>query len=391
MSEFSFYVGIDLSNTKQTLAVIDDGRKTLLQKTVDTHEVRGVLRSVIGDALAKTIAVGVEDRNNALVDALIDDGYAVHVINPFQSDKFRARTTASGAKDDKRDALVLARALLSDIECFRRVEALNANDEELKVFSRHQAHLAEDFRRHANQLLALLGRYCSGLLVLCSGADEAWFWELVELGDVDRLRRMRPSTFAKLLTKHRKRNVSVEDIQRALSLDHPRPASSASYASHQVVMGVVEQLRLTHKQMKAMVAMRDKRVMKDPQSQVLLSMPGVGAQTAATILAEAGEHLREGALPQLRAVFGVAPVSIKSGKSSRVVMRRACNERLRDAIFHAAFAASRSDEQFKAYRKRQEERGLKGARMLRNVGDKMLGILVAMMRSNTPYRSTRTA
>ena len=46
----------------------------------------------------------------------------VYSVNPKQLDRFRDRFCVSGAKDDRKDALVLASALRTDRRRFRRVE-----------------------------------------------------------------------------------------------------------------------------------------------------------------------------------------------------------------------------------------------------------------------------
>jgi hypothetical protein len=66
-------------------------------------------------------------------------------------------------------------------------------------------------------------------------------------------------------------------------------------------------------------------------------------------------------------------------------MRKVCNSRIRDALHHAAFTASIRDEQFKADRARHLANGHSPARALRSIADKMLAILVAMLKARTFY------
>jgi hypothetical protein len=47
----------------------------------------------------------------------------VFSINPKQLDRFRDRYTVSGAKDDRRDAFVLAESMVTDIDAYREVKA----------------------------------------------------------------------------------------------------------------------------------------------------------------------------------------------------------------------------------------------------------------------------
>jgi len=73
----------------------------------------------------------------------------------------------------------------------------------------------------------------------------------------------------------------------------------------------------------------------------LLSLPGLGEQTAAIIYSEAYYLLHQRNLLFLRAYCGVAPVTKRSGKTCYHVMRRACNKRLRGALYWIAMGARR--------------------------------------------------
>ncbi|WP_324954060.1 transposase [Oligoflexus sp.] len=62
---------------------------------------------------------------------------------------------------------------------------------------------------------------------------------------------------------------------------------------------------------------------------VVPRMPGIPP-----LLAEACQPLTELDYKATRAYSGIAPVTKRSGKRLAVMMRRACNERLRNAIYH---------------------------------------------------------
>src|SRR5713101_7645871 len=75
----------------------------------------------------------------------------------------------------------------------------------------------------------------------------------------------------------------------------------------------------------------------------LRSLPGVGRVVAATVLAEASAALAERDYHALRAYAGIAPVTKQSGKRRMVLMRYACNGRLRNALYHRARVAAMRD------------------------------------------------
>ena len=87
----------------------------------------------------------------------------------------------------------------------------------------------------------------------------------------------------------------------------------------------------------------------------------------------------------LRAYGGTAPVTRRSGKSNQTVMRRSCNPRLRSAIYHWSRVSTpcdpRSAEHYAALRAKGHSHG----RALRGVGDRLLAVLMAMLKSGTEY------
>ena len=69
-----------------------------------------------------SVAIGIEVAWGALVETLVESGFSLFSINPKQIDRFRDRFTVAGAKDDARDALVLASSLLTDKQSYKRLD-----------------------------------------------------------------------------------------------------------------------------------------------------------------------------------------------------------------------------------------------------------------------------
>jgi hypothetical protein len=68
------------------------------------------------------VAIGIEVAWGTLVETLVESGFSLFSINPKQVDRFRDRFTVAGAKDDARDALVLASSLRTDRQSYKRVD-----------------------------------------------------------------------------------------------------------------------------------------------------------------------------------------------------------------------------------------------------------------------------
>jgi transposase len=108
------------------------------------------------------------------------------------------------------------------------------------------------------------------------------------------------------------------------------------------------------------------------------------------VLAEASGPLAERDYYTLRAYAGIAPVTKQSGKRRTVVMRYACHGRLRSAFYYWARAAVTCDPASKTYYAALRQRGHSYARTLRSVGDRLLRILIAMLKSDSLFDSTHS-
>ena len=113
---------------------------------------------------AGSVAIGIEVPHGAVVETLLEHGFAVFSLNPKQLDRFRDRHSVAGAKDDRLDAFVLADALRSDRHKFKRLSIPDATTLALREVSRRYDTLKVDLLRLANRLreqLHATSRSCS--------------------------------------------------------------------------------------------------------------------------------------------------------------------------------------------------------------------------------------
>jgi hypothetical protein len=69
-------------------------------------------------------------------------------------------------------------------------------------------------------------------------------------------------------------------------------------------------------------------------------------------------------------------------------MRYACNGRLRYALYHWARVAATGDPASKTYYAALRQRGHSYARALRSVADRLLRVLIAMLKNDSLFDST---
>jgi transposase len=148
---------------------------------------------------------------------LVERGFHAYAINPKQLDRFRDRHSVAGAKDDRRDAFVLADSLRTDRDCFRHVRLDDPVVIQLRELSRVDEDLGSENNQLANRLREQLHRFYVQALKLCPAADEHWLWSLLELAPSPAAARgLRIKRVERLLREHRIRRVSAEEVIAAL-------------------------------------------------------------------------------------------------------------------------------------------------------------------------------
>ncbi len=122
--DYRLYVGIDWASTAHRVVSLNAARAVVADQEV-AHT--GAALAALADELiaraggrAAAVAVAIEVPRGPVVETLLERGCAVYVLNPKQLDRFRDRYSVAGAKDDRRDAQVLALALITDRAALQR-------------------------------------------------------------------------------------------------------------------------------------------------------------------------------------------------------------------------------------------------------------------------------
>jgi len=163
------------------------------------------------------IAVAIETPRGAVVDTLLEQGVHVFTLNPKQLDRFRDRHTVAGAKDDRRDAFVLADALRTDRGAFHRLRPDDPRIVQLRELSHLTDDLTQERGRLANRLRAQLLRIWPAVLTLAPAADEPWLWTLLERApDPAQAQRLPRRAQRAVLATHRIRRITAEGLHAVL-------------------------------------------------------------------------------------------------------------------------------------------------------------------------------
>jgi transposase len=402
---FRIFVGIDLGCWLHVASVLDSSGKFLAEKSFQ-HS-REALSEMLDwlMSLAKQdtqqIAVAMEKPHGAVAETLLARGMAVFAINPKQVDRFRDRYALSGAKDDRRDAFVLADALRTDHHRFQRLRLPPPEIIALREFlsSRHQ--LVKTHVALSSQIRDLLVRCWPHLVTLAprNRALDTFFCELLEiLFQADSIAPFDPDPvlIQTLLHKHHIRRVKLDEVLDIVNKPPLQVAPGTLTATAAHLRLLIQQLLLVRKQRRDSDQYLERWFRRKQHHEetkktatdtaILASLPGVGSFVLATLVSHAHDAIRLRNLEALRSLGGVAPVTKQSGKRRQVLMRRARSQPLNHALHHWAHMAVLREQRFKEHYDRLRAKGHAHARALRGVMDRILTIAVAMLRNRTLYK-----
>lgn len=401
---FEWFLGIDWGSEAHEICLLDAqgrirGTRTVAHTALAIHEAVQWVREQTGAAPA-AIAVGLETPRGVVVDTVIEVGFSVFAVNPKQLDRFRDRFTAAGAKDDQRDAHVLADALRTDRRAFRQVRPDDPLIIQLREVTRLREDLLEDEQRLANRLRDQLYRVDAAWLTVSPAADEPWLWAILkDAPDPGTWAQLPRRRVAAALRAHRIRRVSADAVLEPLRQPRLMVAAGVTDAVATRIAALIPQLQVVYEQRLtaerridgllerlATVEVPDAEPREHRDVEILQSLPGVGRMVTATMLTEATGPLADRDYSTLRAHAGAAPVTKRSGKRAFLVhMRYACKQRLRQAMYHWSRTSLQHDAAARAYYNRLRTRGHSHARALRSVADRWLRILVTMLRRGSLY------
>lgn len=403
---YLFFAGVDWATEKHDVAVISEARALLGEFQVGNsadglNDLAAKLSDACGGRL-ESMAVAIETPRGPVVETLVERGFHVFSINPKQLDRFRDRHAPAGSKDDSLDAFVLADSLRTDMPCFRRIQLSDASTILLRELSRLDGDLGETKNRLTNQLREQLMRFHPEMLQLSPSADEPWFWALIEAtGDFASVAKFSSRAAKKLLTDHGIRRWKTEDLLQTVRAPRVTVAPGTTEAAMLHARVAITQLRVVmeqrHQIRKQIDCLLSGLAESSPEgceprdAAILCSLPGVGKIVAATVLAEASQAISERDYAAFRAHAGVAPITKRSGKRRTVLMRQACNERLRNAIYHWSRVSVQRDDISRQKYSALRARGHSHGRALRSVADSLLRVLFGMLKHRTLFNAAQRA
>ena len=389
----SMFAGVDWGGQRHQLAVVDDGGAVMLNQRF-AHDRAGVeeLLSALTSQRSRPIPVAIERCEGILVEALQANGHPLFPLSPRVSARARERYQAAARKDDRFDAFVLADTLRLEHARWRPLAIPTPTLAELRVLVRDGRRVLETQQGVEAQLRATLEAYHPAAARLFSSVDRAITLAFVrDYPTPAAATCLGPGRMQGFLDRHGYTGRVPAELLVERLRTHLLAATPGSVQGHRFsAPSQVDQLELLNRQLKTFDA-RIAEVFGDhPDAPVFASFPAAGPVISAALLAEIGEdRTRFPAVGVLLAEAGLAPVTLASGKVTRVRFRRACNTRLRDTFNWWAYTLKRIDEPSRVAYLAALDRGQHSHRALRSIGARWARILWRCWQDGIPFDPTR--
>lgn len=394
------FIGDDWAEDHHDVELMNtDGKRLakarLPEGTAGIARLHAMVGEQLGDAAEDEdtqVVVGIETDRGPWVQALLAAGYIVLAVNPLVAARYRERRAVSGAKSDAADAHMLADMVRTDGHQLRPVAGDSDLAQAIKVVTRAHKTLIWERTRHTQRLRHALRDYFPAALAAFEDLDAPEALELLaKAPDPTSATRLSRSQIAAALKRARRRDVEEKAIRIQTALRAPQlgqPAAvTAAYAA--TVRALTAVLATVDAQVNTLQQEIEAHFGQHPAAKIIVSQPGLGPIIGARVLAEFGDNPARYASAKARKNYAAtSPITRASGKKRVIAARHVHNDRLIDALMSQASKAVIYSPGARAYYNRQRERGAGYNAALRQVANRLVGILHGCLKHGTPYDET---
>ncbi|HUM44823.1 MAG TPA: IS110 family transposase [Fervidobacterium sp.] len=388
------YVGIDVAKDKHDCFIVSSDGEVLfdvftIQNNMDGFEdLLFKIKSAEKDL--GNVKVGLEATGHYscnILGFLKNKGLITIVINPLYTSLSRKSTSLRKTKTDKVDARTIAGMIMSDVSLKPYSDKLYHN-EDLKSLTRYRfdkvmqrAKLKQSVSRLVNILFPELETLVSTL------HGKAVYELLLEFPSAQHIASANLKHITHLLntsSKGRFKRVTADEIREAArkSISSYLPAKSLEL-KHTIKL--IRELTSEIAEIEAEI----KKIM-DAIDSPILSIPGIGQNLGAMIIAEIGDFSRFDNPDKILAFAGCSPTTYQSGQlySSHAKMEKRGSRYLRWALLNAAAYVCNWEPTFAAYLQKKRSEGKHYYVALSHAAKKLVRVLYHLETTGETYSPT---
>ena len=384
-------VGIDVSKDKHDCFIMNSDGEVLFDSFAILNNLDGFenlyqkILSVENDF--SKIKVGLEATGHYsynLLGFLLDKGFPTYVINPLLSNLYRKSLSLRQTKTDKIDSRMIAYMLVSDVD-IQPYSATSYHNEELKSLTRYRFTKVQERAKLKVSIARLVN-------ILFPELED--IFSSIHLATVYALLQEFPGA-SHIASAHL---TKLSNLLKAASKGHFGKSTAIELknaAKHSIALSIpAKSLEIRHTirlidELNSEIAEIESEIQKimDELNSSILTIPGIGYDMGAMILAEIGDLSKFDSPDKILAYAGLSPTTYQSGyfDSSHSKMEKRGSKYLRYALFNATKYVCMWDPVFKEYLAKKRAEGKHYYVALSHAAKKLVRLIYALEKSHMPY------
>ncbi len=386
------FLGIDWADRKHDIALraagSDDVELTVIEHTPEALD---QWAAALQRRFNGPIAIAVELNRGPLINALMKYScFTIFPVPPARLASYRSAFSSSGAKDDPADAELILDYLQKHTDQLRPFAPEDDETRKLRLFCENRRNLIELQIKLSNRLTSALKLYFPQVLawLLCIRAPIACAF-LKKWLTLEAFQRAKPATIRNFFHAHNSRSQERIDRiinERRIAVPLTTDAVVIEAASLDV-MAMINQLKPLAEAIAELEAQINALFDKHPDAAIFKSFPGAGEALAPRLLVAMGtDRGRYSSPAEVQSFSGIAPVTIRSGRTTDRVRRRyACPTFMKQSFHEFAMHTLQRSDWARAYYDQLRARGAKHQAAVRALAYKWIRIIFACWRDRVPY------
>jgi transposase len=380
-----YYIGIDISKFKHDCAVIDDVGEVITPSWSFANDHEGFSQlKVLLDSLGTETRIGLESTGHYGTNLklfLESIGFSFMEFNPLLINRFVKSKSLRKTKSDSIDCMMIARYLMT-VE-YKPYPSLLYHTEKLKSLTRFRDSLVRQRSRHLVELTNILDKVFPEFKPFFGGRFSVTALHILSnYSSPEKISNMNSKSYEALRKLSRGR-FSTVDFAKLKQLAKNTVGSTEDYLLQemQIVLELYSKLDSmideTERSIKECVS-----VMNPP----MLTVPGIGIESAAVMLAEFGDFSKFDNPSQMLSFAGIEPGYFQSGTSETTgKMVKHGSSYLRYTLMNCAQTVVNYEPTFAMFYAKKRAEGKPHRVALSHVVKKLLRVIYTLQTKNLAY------
>lgn len=390
---FMIFVGIDVAKDKHDCFIINSEGEILADVFTITNNKEGfekLLQTInTCTGIDGKIKVGLEATGHYsynLLGYLLDNDLPTYVINPLHTNLFRKSQTLRKTKTDKVDARMIASMLMSNVD-LKPYTNIAYHNSELKSLTRYRFNKVSERAKLKSDVSRLVNILFPELETLVSSIHSVTVYALLnEFPSAKHISEVHLTKLTNLLLSVSKGRFGKE---KAILIRNTAKNSIGTFMQAKA-MELKHTIQLIHffdNEIKE-IEFQIKTIM-DKIASPITSIPGMGTNMAAMIIAEIGDFQNFDSPDKILAFAGLSPSTYQSGKLNNAYahMEKRGSHYLRYALFNATTHICTWCSAFSSYLHKKRAEGKHYYVALSHAAKKLVRLIFALQKSGQLYNA----